>query len=103
MNNVEQNLRAFRMETREEFGAVRNEMREDSVSVRSEMQDGFTLVRGEIAELRGEVGRMLEGQRLETNALRTEINARFDRFTRWHVGFVFATWLTVMASIWLKP
>lgn len=98
------------METREEFGAVRNEMRavrsemrEDSVSVRSEMQDGFTLVRGEIAELRGEVGRMLEGQRLETNALRTEINARFDRFTRLHVGFVFATWLTVMASIWLKP
>ena len=49
LNNVEQNLRAFRMETREEFGAVRNEMREDSVSVRSEMQDGFTLVRGEIA------------------------------------------------------
>ncbi len=74
LTNVEQDMRAFRKEMRDEFAFVRSEMRE-----------GFATQRG------------------ETNEFRAEINARFDKNTRCQTGFVFATWLTVMVSIWLKP
>lgn len=30
------------------------------------------------------------------------IDTRFDAQTRWLVGLILASWLTVMASIWLK-
>ena len=39
----------------------------------------------------------------EIGDVRSEVNARFDRTIRWLVGLIFASWLTLMASIWLKP
>lgn len=39
----------------------------------------------------------------EIGDVRSEANARFDRTIRWLVGLIFASWLTLMASIWLKP
>lgn len=74
LTNVEQDLRAFRSDVREEFAAVRGEMR-----------DGFAAQRGELS------------------GFRVEVNGRIDKNTRWLTGLMFATWLTVMASIWLKP
>ena len=30
------------------------------------------------------------------------VDSRFESQTRWLVGVVFASWLTIMASLWLK-
>ncbi len=51
--------------------------------------------RSEMGSLRSEMGSM-----------RSEMNARFDRVHqdwRWLTGLFFAGWITVIASIWLKP
>lgn len=58
LSNMEQDLRAFRSETRSELSNVRSE---------------FGNVRSDISAL-----------------------------TRWGLGMLFASWMTVMASIWLK-
>lgn len=39
------------------------------------------------------------------NGLRSDVNGRLDKTVRWLVGIIFASWLTLMASmasIWLK-
>ena len=36
------------------------------------------------------------------NGLRSEMSARFDTTIRWVVGLIFASWMTLMAAIWLK-
>ena len=32
-----------------------------------------------------------------------ELNIRFEQLTRWFVGLLLVSWLSLMASIWLKP
>ena len=92
LTNIEQDLRAFRNDVRGEYAAVRSEMREGFAAVRGDMNRESAALRSETNALRGEL-----------NGFRTDTNTRFEKFTRWNIGFVFATWLTVMASIWLKP
>lgn len=58
-------------------------------------------IRGMRAELRSDIG----GVRAEVSELRGDVSARFEAHTRWVVGIIFASWLTIMASmagIWLK-
>ena len=47
-----------------------------------------------------------QNTRAEITGLRSGMNARFDRVHqdwRWLTGLFFAGWVTVVASIWLKP
>jgi hypothetical protein len=63
-----------------------------------------------------QVDALLRNVEQDIRALDTKVDVRFDRVqqefssvrseiagqTRWVVGLVFASWLTLMASIWLK-
>lgn len=47
-----------------------------------------------------------QNTRAEITGLRSEMTARFDRVHqdwRWLTGLFFAGWVTIVASIWLKP
>jgi hypothetical protein len=38
----------------------------------------------------------------EIQGFRADVNTRFETTVRWLVGLIFASWLTLMASIWVK-
>lgn len=79
LGNIEQDLRAFR----------------DSVDYRFDRIDGrFERIEGRFERIDGRFER-IEG-RFE------RIDGRFESQTRWLVGLVLASWMTLMASIWLK-
>ena len=112
--NVEQDVRAQRNETREEFAAARTEMREEFSAVRTEIRSGFAAVRTEMqsgfAAVRTEMREVSATHSADTNSLRQELRqfkgevaTRLDSNTRWIVGMMFASWISVMASFWLKP
>jgi hypothetical protein len=67
-------------------------LEQDVRSLDSKVEARFDRVYHEIGDVRSEVA-----------GFRSEVNARFDRTIRWLVGLIFASWLTLMASIWLKP
>jgi hypothetical protein len=92
LTNVEQDVRGLRTDMRSEFADVRTEMREEFVNVRAEMREGFAAQTADTSQLRGDV-----------YALRSEMNARFESNARWVAGMIFASWISVMASLWLKP
>ena len=73
LTNLEQDLRGFRSEVHSEFLGLRSEIRSESTSIRTELRSEFTNIRSEVAT---------QG--------------------RWLVGMILASWLTLMASIWLK-
>ena len=114
LTNVEQDVRAFRTEMRQEFAAARSEMREEFAAVRSEMREEFAAVRsemrGEFVAVRSEMKDGFAIQDRNTNVLRSEMTtlhgelaARLESNTRWMIGLMFAGWISVMASFWLKP
>ena len=47
----------------------------------------------------GNVEQDIRGLRAEMNGM----NGRFERQTRWLVGLILLSWLSLMVSIWLKP
>lgn len=70
----------------------------------------LTTVEQDVRSLRSEVKEEFRQVRSETKAefshIRAEMSEGFRSLRadgRWLVGIVFASWLTVMASIWLKP
>ena len=57
-------------------------------------------------DLRTEMTGLRSDVRLEISGLRTEMHARFaetNAFSRWIIGMVLVSWLSLMTSIWLKP
>ena len=101
--NVEQDVRAQRNETREEFAAARTEMREEFSAVRTEMRSGFAAVRTEMREVSATHSADTNSLRQELRQFKGEVTTRLDSNTRWIVGMMFASWISVMASFWLKP
>ena len=85
LGTVEQDVRMLRVEMNEGFQSLRRELNEGLAGLRRE-------VHGESDKVRG-----------EASSFRSEVNARFESQTRWLVGLIFASWITVIASIWLKP
>ena len=67
-------------------------------------------VRSEISGLRRDFENRFDRVHQEIGGLRPETNARFDRVHqdiasqgRWLVGILLASWMSQMASFWLKP
>ena len=50
----------------------------------------------------GNVERDVRDLRTEVRGGFERVDIRFESQTRWLVGLVLASWLTLMASIWLK-
>ena len=103
LTNVEQDIRALRSEMRHDFAAVRSEMREEFAAVRSEMREEFTAVRSGTEGGFTEQDRNTHALRGEMIALHSELATRLESNTRWMIGLMFAGWISVMASFWLKP
>jgi len=66
-------------------------------------------VEQDIRELRSEMKGRFDQVYQEVDGLRSEMKGRFDRVqgnlhatTRWVVGLVLLSWITLMVSIWLK-
>ena len=68
----------------EQVHARLGNVEQDVRDLRTEMRSGF-----------GRVDDKIDG-------LRSEVSLKFDTQLRWIVGFVFAGWITLMTSIWLK-
>ena len=76
-------------------------LEQDVRSLDSKMDARFDGVQQEIRGVRQEIGSV----RSEMTGFRSEVTARFDTTIRWLVGIIFASGLTMMASmasIWLK-
>ena len=50
----------------------------------------------------GNMERDIRDLRTEVKSGFERVDAKFDSQTRWLVGVMFASWLTMIASIWLK-
>ena len=59
-------------------------------------------VEQDIRDLRSEMNGRFDQVYQEIGGLRAEMNGRLDRQTRWLVGLILMSWLTLMVSIWLK-
>lgn len=68
---------------------------QDIRSLDSKVDARFERMHEEIVGVRSEMNGL-------HNGLRSDMNARFESTIRWIVGLIFASWLTLMASIWLK-
>lgn len=83
IGNVEQDVRDLRVEMNAGFGRVDNELG----NLRKEMRSGFERI----------------DTRFERIDARFErIDSRFGSQTRWTTSLIFASWLTLIASFWLK-
>ena len=54
-------------------------------------------------EMHSEMESRFERVHTEMGDLRSELRSEISTQGRWHVGLMFASWLTLMASFWLKP
>ena len=62
-----------------------------------------TRVEDDLRAFRAEVIARFERVEEELRAFRAEVNTRFDQIQWRLVSLVVVTWITIIASIWLKP
>ena len=63
----------------------------------------LTNVEQDLRAFRGEVHSEFAGMRSEVRTEFTSIRAEISTQGRWIFGTILASWLSVMASLWLKP
>ena len=75
----------------EQVDARLGNVEQDVRDLRTEIRSGFERVQKSFDDVRS-----------DSATFRSDLDARFESQTRWLVGLVLASWLTLMASIWLK-
>ena len=68
----------------EQMDARLGNVEQDVRDLRTEMRSGFDRVQQSFTDIR------------------SDLNIRFESQSRWLVGLILASWLTIMASLWLK-